>query len=34
MRRGKDIDNLRQGKDPSTQWRQDEKGKIRAIVGN
>ncbi|HEX8167090.1 MAG TPA: CpaD family pilus assembly protein [Beijerinckiaceae bacterium] len=34
LRRSKDIDNLRQGKDPSTQYRSDEKGKINQQVGN
>jgi pilus assembly protein CpaD len=34
LRRAKDIDNLRQGKDPSTQWRQDDRGKINTSVGN
>ena len=34
LRRSKDIENLRQGKDPSTQYRSDEKGKINTQVGN
>lgn len=34
IRRTKDIENLRQGKDPSTTYRQDDKGKITQSVGN
>ena len=34
VRRSKDIENLRQAKDPSTQYRSDEKGKINTQVGN
>jgi pilus assembly protein CpaD len=34
LRRQKDIDSIRKGKDPSTQYRSDEKGKINQQVGN
>ena len=34
LRRAKDIENIRQGKDPSTQYRSDEKAKINQQVGN
>jgi len=34
IRRSKDIDNLRQGKDPSTQFRQDGRGRINNAIGN
>jgi pilus assembly protein CpaD len=33
LRRAKDIENIRQGKDPSTQYRSDEKAKINQQVG-
>ncbi len=33
IRRAKDIENIRQGKDPSTQYRSDEKAKINQQVG-
>jgi pilus assembly protein CpaD len=34
QRRTKDIQDLREGKDPSTQYRQDGQGKINQAVGN
>ncbi len=34
IRRSRDIENLRQGKDPSTHYRQDDKGRINTTVGN
>lgn len=34
VRRAKDIENLRQGKDPSTQYRQDGSGRINQAIGN
>ena len=34
IRRTKGIQDLRQGKDPSTDYRQDGKGKISSVVGN
>jgi pilus assembly protein CpaD len=34
LRRARDIENIRQGKDPSTQYRQDGKGQINRVVGN
>ena len=34
LRRTKPIENLREGKDPSTQYRQDERGKISQTLGN
>ena len=34
QRRTKDIQDLRDGKDPSTQYRQDGQGKIKSEVGN
>ena len=34
IRRTKNIENLRQGKDPSTVYRQDDRGKITQGVGN
>ncbi|HYF53830.1 MAG TPA: CpaD family pilus assembly protein [Salinarimonas sp.] len=33
-RRAKDVENIRQGKDPSTQFRQDGRNRINQAVGN
>lgn len=34
LRRARDIENIRKGQDPSTQYRQDGKGQINRAVGN
>lgn len=34
LRRARDFDSIRQGKDPSTQYRQDDKNRINQAVGN
>ena len=34
VRRTREIDSIRQGKDPSTTYRQDDKGKISSTIGN